>query len=643
MQVRRIAPVLFCLLAYALAAPLLDARSLWGDEAFSVWASRQSVLDLLRGLDAQPPLYHLLLKLGRVGFGESVFAVRYVSLMCGVLCAPLVYVTAHRLTGAPAARLAMLATATAPIMTYYQQEARMYAPAALFTCAAMTITAWGVARGALRIREWTVLVLTSLGALFGHFFTLPILAVNAAALGIGVLQRGVLQRNGIGDREWGSAKKILSVFSIPTSLIPWFVSHAAIAFGFGAWFFGLQWRVLTRASPTRAASLPPLAEILDNVQRGIAGLVFGLDFAAWHAPAAIVLFCVGLAGPIGARFARSRLALAWIGASCVFVFVTASRSGIIPDFHPRYLLFVFAPAAIAVGAWRAGPAGVLRRWVPVGLVLVAALVGQADFLDTNWKKSRYEEMTHVLRDRVRDGDAAVLLNSDQYPLADYYGPLGAPTWILDNGLWDEADEAEQLNQFERFAGEASRIWLVKYGWASTPGLRSAIERTVAAGGVRLYEGEFGDVVLTLFERANAAGELPVQPAGARFGDAIVLDGSRVRGAQFAPGDAIALDLIWRADAKPAADYTVFVHLRRSADGAQIAANDSPPSNGAAPTGGWSVGQVITDVRGVAVPSDAAPGVYRIIVGMYAYPSFERLAIDGGAETEYVLREVEIVK
>ena len=184
---------------------------------------------------------------------------------------------------------------------------------------------------------------------------------------------------------------------------------------------------------------------------------------------------------------------------------------------------------------------------------------------------------------------------------------------------------------------------MKYGWASTPGLRSAIERNVAAGGVRLYEGEFGDVVLTLYERTNAAGELPVRPAGARFGDAIVLDGVRVRGAQFAPGDAIALDLIWRAAAKPAADYTVFVHLRRSADGAQIAANDSPPSNGAAPTGGWSVGQVITDVRGVAVPSDAAPGAYRIIVGMYAYPSFERLAIDGGADTEYVLREVEIVK
>ena len=39
----------------------------------------------------------------------------------------------------------------------------------------------------------------------------------------------------------------------------------------------------------------------------------------------------------------------------------------------------------------------------------------------------------------------------------------------------------------------------------------------------------------------------------------------------------------------------------------------------------------------------APGAYRIIVGMYAYPSFERLAIDGGEETEYVLREVEIVK
>ncbi len=641
MSIRRFAPAFFCLLAFVLAVPLLGARSLWGDEAFSVWASRQSVFDLLRGIDAQPPLYHLALKLGRAGFGESVFALRFVSVLCGVLITPLVWRTARSLAGTGAANLAALATSAAAIVTYYQQEARMYALAAAFACAAMALTARGLERGELRAREWAALVVVSLGALFGHFFTLPILAVNAVALGMSALRRKEIGNIGnIGNKEGGPAKKFPSLSLVAYSLFPWLLAHIAIAVGFGAWFFGLQWRVLTRASPARAAGLPPPGEIIDNVQRGVAGLIFGLKTEPWHAPVALILFALAL---FGVRFARKKTALVWVLASCAFVFATASHSGIVPDFHPRYLLFAFAPLAIAAGEWCADSPRGLRRWAPVLLVLAVAVVGQSAFFDSSWKKSRYDELMHLLRERARPGDVAVLLNSDQFPLVDYYGPAGASTWILDNGLWGAAKEPEQLAQFDKFAGAAPRVWLVKYGWASTPGLRSAIEQRTAANGVRLYEGEFGDAVLTLYERADAAGAPPLQPAGVRFGDAIVLESSRVRGAQFAPGDAIPLDLIWRAAAKPAADYTVFVHLRRSDDGMQIAANDSPPLNGAAPTSSWSTGQIFTDTRGVMAPADAAPGKYVLVIGLYRYPSFERLPVDGGVETEYVLREVEIVK
>lgn len=643
MSLRRFVPALLCLVAYALAVPMLDARSLWGDEAFSVWASRQSVSDLLRGLDAQPPLYHLLLKLGRAGFGESVFALRYVSALCVVAAVPLVHRAARALAGPAAARLATLAIALSPMATYYAQEARMYAPALTFVCASMALTAHGVSRGALRTRGWAALACVSLGALFSHFFTAPILAVNALALGSPTL-RAVAAR-GIGNREWGSTQKSAAPISHPLSPIPFLATHAAVALVFGAWFFGVQWRVLTRASPTARVGLPPLHEIADNVQRGLAGVVFGVKFEPWHAPVAVGLF---LAALFGVRFTRRRTAAAWAAASCAFVFATASKSGVIPDFHPRYLLFALPAAALAVGAWRAGAPGALRRWTPVALVVAVSLIGQAAFLDGNWQKSRYDEMMRLLRERTRAGDVAVLLNSDQYPLAEYYGPAGAPTWILDNGSWSEEKRGAQLAKFESFAGAAGRVWLVKYGWAATPGLQSAIEGQLAGAGVRAYQGEFGDAVLTLYARAMYEdGDAPVQPVGARFGDAIVLDGARLRtrtrDAVFAPGDPIALDLVWRAAARPPAEYTVFVHLRRSDDGVQIAANDSPPANGAAPTGGWDVGRVITDSRGILIPADAAPGVYRIIVGLYSYPSFERLTVDGTAETEYVLREVEIVK
>lgn len=620
MQLRRLLPAALCLLAFALAVPLLDARSLWGDEAFSVWASKQPLANLLLGLDAQPPLYHVVLKVGRALWGESVFALRYSSVICGLLLTPIVYRMTRALAGPAPARLAMLATAVSPILIYYQQEARMYAIAALMTGGAMWVTARGVAGHDLRKRDWLAFVLFSLGALYGHFYTVTLLAVNAVALGIVALRRH-------------------------SGRVGWLLAHAAIAAGFGAWFFGLQWRVLTRSGPQRRSLLPPLSEITDNVQRGISGLIFGLRFEAWQAPIALALFALVVLGAVALWRARRRaaalLGIGWVTLSCLFVFVTASRSGIVPDFNPRYLLFMLPALVLLAGGWLASIARVWRTALALGLVLATASVGQAAFMDTQWQKSRYDALLATMRARAEAGDAAALLNSDQFPLYDFYGPVDMPVWIMDNGLWTDARRSEQLAQFTRAAGTARRVWFVKYGWAATPSLRSAAEESVAANGVRLFNGEFGDATATLYERFDASGAPPLQTVNVDFGGQIALTGWRTRGGQFAPGDAIALDLVWQATAKPAADYTVFVHLRRADSGEQINANDSAPLNGAAPTSAWQPGQIITDTRGIEVPPNAAAGRYQIILGLYRYPSFERLAVDGGSGTEYVLREVEV--
>ena len=106
---------------------------------------------------------------------------------------------------------------------------------------------------------------------------------------------------------------------------------------------------------------------------------------------------------------------------------------------------------------------------------------------------------------------------------------------------------------------------------------------------------------------------------------------------------MTLDLVWRAERKPEADYTVFMHLRRADDGEQIAALDSPPQNGAAPTSGWSPGQVITETRAVPIPPDAPAGEYNVIIGLYQYPSFERLTIDDQGLTEYIAARIRVIE
>lgn len=615
-MLRRFAPALICLLAFALAAIGLNLRSLWGDEAFSVWASKQPAALLMAGLDAQPPLYHLVLKWGRALWGESVFAIRFASLCCGVLCVPLAWRTAAWLLNRRAALLCALMLSASPMLLYYDQEARMYAPAALFSAAAITLTARGL-RGNLSLRAWLGYALATLAALFAHFYTLPVLLVNTAALLIG----GRNARGRLGH---------------------WLLAHGAIALSFGAWFFGLQWRMLTRSAAARNSLWPPISEVLENIQRGVSGLFFGLRFAEWQALPALTLCAAALLGAIplwrAGRRAAALTGLGWCGVSFAFVFATASRSGIVPDFSPRYLLFTLLPLMLLASAWALQPGAL---WAIAGvLALAPALAGQRDLRDPVWVKSRYDELLSQLRSRARADDLTVLLNSDQFPLLDYYGPTGTRVWIMDNGLWSEARQSEANAQFAAARGGAPRVWLLKYGWASTPGLRGSVEAQLAGDGVRLYAGEFGDATLTLFERINPAAERPVQAVDVSFGGQIRLTGWRARGAVFSAGAAAPIDLIWRADTQPAANYTVFVHLRRASDGVQVNALDSAP---APATASWRAGLVVTDTRAIQVPADAAPGVYRIIVGLYQYPSFERLRIGKTEATEYVVTEIEVTK
>jgi len=175
------------------------------------------------------------------------------------------------------------------------------------------------------------------------------------------------------------------------------------------------------------------------------------------------------------------------------------------------------------------------------------------------------------------------------------------------------------------------------------GPRSPVEEALAARGARVAAEGFQDAALALYDLRVAAGEGPFEPRMVRFGGQITLVGVRSRAQRYAPGQAVTLDLAWRAERRPEADYTVFMHLRRADDGAQIAALDSPPQNGAAPTSGWMPGQVITETRAVPIPSDAPIGDYDVIIGWYRYPSFERLTIDGEGTTEYIIARVHVLR
>ncbi|BCX06112.1 MAG: membrane protein [Candidatus Roseilinea sp.] len=639
----RIAALGCCALAFLMATWTLDARGLWGDEAFSVWASQQPFASLIAGLDAQPPLYHLLLGVSRALWGESVFAVRYLSVCCSVL---LVAVGARlgRLIGGPTASVfTALLLATSPILLYYAQEARMYALAALLAGGAMLLTAAALNHGAQDARRNTQYALLSLGALFTHYYAAGVLFVNALTLGLAALR----SRDG-------------------RRLIAWLTVHLAIALAFGAWFLGLQSRYASRAVATRSRIVPVLEDIVNNFGVGINGLLFGMRADGSLTAVALILFMLGGIGVIGywrrGQRGDALLICGWIAASLGIVAVTAGRSGIVNDFSPRYYLFALLPLALAAGGWVVRIEDARRRTahsplpipqspisylshLPLALItcvaLAPAVIGNLQLFDPSWQKSRYDAMIGAIRERAQQGDGVVLVNSDQFPLLAYYGPLDMPVWIVNNDALSR-DPASVEAALSHFADDKARVWLVNYGWAMALQPPSVVEQALNRRGARTYAQGFQDVALALYDLRFAAGDAPVQPQHVQFGKQITLVGTRSHARQYYPGDAVTLDLIWRADQTPRADYTVFMHLRRADDGSQISAFDSPPVNGASPTSRWTPGAIITDTRAVPIPADASPGEYNVVIGWYRYPTFERLTINGGEATEHVVERITIL-
>ena len=117
--------------------------------------------------------------------------------------------------------------------------------------------------------------------------------------------------------------------------------------------------------------------------------------------------------------------------------------------------------------------------------------------------------------------------------------------------------------------------------------------------------------------------LPVveQPPRYILDDAIGLDRVEAERGE----NTITLTLTWQSLQSVSYDATIFLHLR-GADGELLAQVDHQPLDGRFPTSYWLSGQVVTDTIHLPLTS-AYDGPLTLNVGMYTWPSLERLAGD----------------
>ncbi len=137
-------------------------------------------------------------------------------------------------------------------------------------------------------------------------------------------------------------------------------------------------------------------------------------------------------------------------------------------------------------------------------------------------------------------------------------------------------------------------------------------------------------------RAPQSASASAQPGAIELGGQIRLNGSEVAHSSISVGDTLGLTLTWQAAHIPAADYTVFVHLR-DAGGHIVAQADSPPQAGAYPTAFWDANETVVDDHAIPIPNDLPAGDYALVVGLYRLDTGERLSItQGGSGSEITL-------
>jgi hypothetical protein len=139
-------------------------------------------------------------------------------------------------------------------------------------------------------------------------------------------------------------------------------------------------------------------------------------------------------------------------------------------------------------------------------------------------------------------------------------------------------------------------------------------------------------------RVVPASDLPREAAlDVSLADVVHLTGYALDTSMLYPGGTMTVTLSWRAPVSPVDNYVVFAHLLNE-DGVLVAQRDDEPAGGRYPTSAWPAESTFVDGFPLELPADMPPGDYRLLVGMYRWPSLERLPVLGdvpGAENDTI--------
>ncbi len=604
-------------LAFALRLYRIHWHAIWNDEAYSVYLAQLGLAEMsaATAADIHPPLYYGLLHFWLRLAGSGEFAVRYLSVVPGVLAVPLLYVLGRQLGGRGLGLAAAAVAALSPFLVFYSQEARMYTLLVAFVTAAGCF-AWKATQ-LLPVRTWLPgYVCASALALYTHFYSLLAIAGFNAAYLVLVLpafrrRSGAAALAGLKSSTAGGALRALLI---------WLAAQLALLLIFAPWLPVLLQKEREYLSPGRGT---PLDKMVVDAARafavGEALLEGALDWyviASWGlAVVGVVLAAVlvrsgRLPGGVGrgSAFAATWLLIAF----AAIALLSAGKR----DFAPRYLAAGVPAFYLLLGL---ALLTLYRLWRPLPLLGAAAILAGSYLalgplrIDPNNLHADHRAAIRDLEAMAQPGDVVVLNAFYTFPVFRYYSRGDLPYVGLP--ATSPPDRAETESALQDLAGRYSRIWVLYWQDYFTDA-EGIVQSWLAANAFQFFEQPYLGWVRLRGYAVRPSGEVT-------FGGAAKLIGYELTPRAPKPGEQVRLTLYWRCLAPLDKDHQVFVHLV-DADYKFVAQHDGPPAEGKAPTTIWSPGMTIVDQHTLQIAADAKPGEYDLRVGMYELATMARL-------------------
>ena len=576
---------------------LAGYQPLWVDEGWSIAAAQQSTLVSTTefvAADVHPPLYFQALHTWEYVAGDSIFALRYFSVLISLVTVVLVARLGADLVGWQAGLLAALLFVLHDLALVLGQEVRQYPLAILL--AALVLVCYVRKSDAGVILAGTALLYTNY---WGGFLLL------------------VLGLHRIVEYLYIRRVTYRSPLNTSTSLIRHVRPFAAIALLFTPWVPVVLGQVGGEAVGGLGHALPTDWDGL----KILAFQLLGRPEIFW-----LLLLGVGVVGAVRMRVRSNGMLLALAIALPVGLSLVINLALPTLSFRALSMLIPAIVVLIALGiaSFRPYERGVLVLTV---LALTVTLPAAQPAVRIDWPT-----VAAFLADHSTAADVVLIeTDFDTYAL-DYYLDQRHPALDV---IFSEVERRRTFETIAAFEADLSAsiddytgLWVARFssdydllptlaahGWQQTAALAFPTTGPL-------------DVEVFRYDRP------PEPPPVAQFGEVMTL----AHAEQSTHSETVTVNLLWEAATVPERAYTISAFLL-DADGLLVAQNDQPPLNGRTPTTNWATDRPYFDSHALDV-STLATGTYTVGVKVYTFTdaSFSEIDVqlpDDGGDDDYV--------